>query len=150
LKTYLPNDILTKVDRMSMMNSLEAREPLLDHRLVEFAAKMPSSLKIRGGVSKYILKKVISPYLPANIIGKPKQGFSIPLESWLRDYLRSDVLDTLQSGNGHAIFDKAAVNRIRDAFFRGDSQRSHQVWTLYAFEKWYRAVHCGPQASLAA
>jgi asparagine synthase (glutamine-hydrolysing) len=142
LKTYLPNDILTKVDRMSMLNSLEAREPLLDHRLVEFAATMPCDLKIRNGISKYILKKVIAPLVPQQILTKPKQGFSVPLENWLRQYLRDDVLDTLRSGNRHGLFDQHAVDRIAQAFFRGDDHRKHQVWTLYAFEKWYQNVHC--------
>jgi asparagine synthase (glutamine-hydrolysing) len=150
LKTYLPNDILTKVDRMSMMNSLEAREPLLDHRLVEFAAKVPSGLKIRDGVAKYILKKAVGPLLPLDTIAKRKQGFSIPLQTWLRDYLKADVLDTLRSGNRHGIFDQRAVEKITDSFFAGDDLRNHQVWTLYAFEKWYQTVHSRTHVSSAA
>lgn len=141
LKTYLPNDILTKVDRMSMLNSLEAREPLLDHRLVELAAKIPSNLKIRGGVGKYILKKVIAPFLPMTVITKRKQGFSVPLEAWLRTTLRENVLDTLRAGGGHGIFNQRALDAITDAFFHGDDRRNHQVWTLYAFERWYQSVH---------
>jgi asparagine synthase (glutamine-hydrolysing) len=141
LKTYLPNDVLTKVDRMSMLNSLEAREPLLDHELVELAARIPSDLKIRSGVSKYIMKKAIAPYLPEEVLAKRKQGFSIPLETWLRTDLRNEVLDTLRSGNRHGIFDRRALERITDDFFRGDDQRNYQVWTLYAFEHWYGRVH---------
>jgi asparagine synthase (glutamine-hydrolysing) len=143
LKTYLPNDVLTKVDRMSMFNSLEAREPLLDHRLIELAARIPSHLKIRRGISKYILKKVIAPYLPASVTSKKKQGFSIPLETWLRTDLREQVLDTLRSGNQHGIFDPRALEHIADEFYRGDNRRNHQVWTLFAFEHWYRRVHSG-------
>ena len=141
LKTYLPNDILTKVDRMSMIHSLEAREPLLDHRLVELAARIPSSLKIRGGRSKYILKQVIAPFVPRAILEKPKHGFSVPLETWLRDYLKDDVLDTLRSGNRHGIFERRSLDRIIEAFFAGDDSRNHQIWTLYAFEKWHQCVH---------
>jgi asparagine synthase (glutamine-hydrolysing) len=141
LKTYLPNDVLTKVDRMSMLNSLEAREPLLDHELVELAARIPSELKIRRGVSKYIMKKAIAPYLPEELLAKRKQGFSIPLETWLRTDLRNEVLDTLRSGNRHGIFDRRALERITDDFFRGNDQRNYQVWTLYAFEHWYGRVH---------
>jgi asparagine synthase (glutamine-hydrolysing) len=141
LKTYLPNDVLTKVDRMSMRASLEARVPLLDHRLVEFAAGIPSRLKIRGGVAKHILKQVMAPYLPAEVLRKRKQGFSVPLGTWLRTDLRDDILDTLRGGNGHGFFDKRAVERLTEALFRGDDSRDYQVWTLYAFELWYRNVY---------
>lgn len=149
LKTYLPNDILTKVDRMSMFASIEARVPLLDHRLVELAARIPSRLKLRNGISKYILKQVISPLLPAEVLTKRKQGFSVPLETWLRTVLRDDVLDTLRGGNRHGLFDRGAMDRMADAFFRGDDSRNHQIWSLYAFELWYQNVHRrGASASL--
>ena len=141
LKTYLPNDVLTKVDRMSMRASLEARVPLLDHRLVEFAAKMPSRLKIRGGVSKHILKQVMAPYLPAEVLQKQKQGFSVPLGTWLRTELREDILDTLRGGNRHGFFNRRFVDEITDAFFKGDDSRNYQVWTLYAFDLWHRNVY---------
>jgi asparagine synthase (glutamine-hydrolysing) len=141
LKTYLPNDVLAKVDRMSMRASIEARVPLLDHHLVEFSARIPSSLKIRKGVSKYILKKAMAPFLPAAVLAKRKQGFSVPLGTWLRTELRDDILDTLRSGNGHGFFDRPAVDRLCDAFFRGDDARNYQVWTLYAFELWYRNAY---------
>ena len=141
LKTYLPNDVLTKVDRMSMRASLEAREPLLDHHLVEFAATIPSRLKIRGGIGKHILKEVMAPFLPTEVLQKRKQGFSVPLGTWLRTELRSDILDTLRGGNRHGFFDTHAVERLSDAFFRGDDSRNYQIWTLYAFELWYRNVY---------
>jgi asparagine synthase (glutamine-hydrolysing) len=150
LKTYLPNDVLTKVDRMSMRVSLEAREPLLDHRLVELAATIPSSLKIREGVGKHILKRVMAPMLPAEVLQKRKQGFSVPLATWLRTDLRSDILDTLQGGNGHGFFDRRAVERLCDSFFRGEAARDYQVWTLYAFELWYRNVYgAAPRSAVA-
>jgi asparagine synthase (glutamine-hydrolysing) len=141
LKTYLPNDILTKVDRMSMLTSIEARVPLLDHRLVELAARIPSRLKIRDGVAKYILKRVIAPYLPPEVVQKGKQGFSVPLGTWLRTVLKDDVLDTLRGGNRHGLFDPQGLQRLSDAFFRGDDSRNHQIWALYAFELWHRNVH---------
>jgi asparagine synthase (glutamine-hydrolysing) len=151
LKTYLPNDILTKVDRMSMLNSLEAREPLLDHELVELAARIPSRLKIRGGVSKYIMKRAIAPFLPQEVLTKRKQGFSIPLDTWLRTELRNEVLDTLRSGNRHGFFNSRAIDRITDDFFRGNGRRNYQVWTLYALEHWYEKVYLGtPRAAKAA
>jgi len=141
LKTYLPNDILTKVDRMSMYVSLEAREPLLDHKLVELAAKIPWDLKLRSGISKYILKQVIRPMLPPEILQKRKQGFSIPLEGWLRTDLRGEVLETLRAGNRHGLFDRRGLDAIIDDFYGGNDRRNHQIWTLYAFEHWYRTVH---------
>jgi len=142
LKTYLPNDVMTKVDRMSMLASLEARAPLLDHHLVELAARIPSRLKLRRGIAKYILKQVVAPLLPSEVLTKQKQGFSVPLETWLRTVLRDDVLDTLRGGNGHGLFDRRAIDQTTDAFFRGDNSRNHQIWSLYAFELWYRNVHC--------
>lgn len=141
LKTYLPNDILTKVDRMSMLTSLEAREPLLDHRLVELAARIPSQLKIRDGIAKYILKRVIAPYLPPEVLQKRKQGFSVPLGVWLRTVLKEDILDTLRGGNKHGLFDYQGLQRLSDAFFHGDESRNHQIWALYAFELWHRNVY---------
>jgi asparagine synthase (glutamine-hydrolysing) len=141
LKTYLPNDVLTKVDRMSMRTSLEARVPLLDHHLVEFAARLPSRLKIRGRIGKQILKRVMAPYLPSDVLLKRKQGFSVPLGTWLRTDLRADILDTLRGGNRHGFFNQRSVDRLTEAFFRGDDSHDYQVWTLYAFEVWYRNVY---------
>lgn len=141
VKTYLPNDILTKVDRMSMLTSIEARVPLLDHRLVELAARIPSSLKLRDGVSKYILKRVVAPYLPEAVLSKRKQGFSVPLATWLRTVLKDDIVDALHGGNRHGLFDPSGLRQLADAFFRGDDSRNHQVFALYAFEVWYRDVH---------
>ena len=141
LKTYLPNDIMTKVDRMSMMVSLEAREPLLDHRLVELAAQIPSTFKIRDGIGKHILKRAIAPFLPAAVLSKRKKGFSIPLDTWLRTTLKEDVLDALGGSSRHGLFDRRGVDRLTDSFFKGDNTRNHQMWTLYAFEMWYRNVH---------
>ena len=142
LKTYLPNDVMTKVDRMSMLASLEARAPLLDHRLVELAARIPSRLKLRRGIGKYILKQVVAPLLPSEVLTKQKHGFSVPLGTWLRTVLRDDILDTLRGGNGHGLFDRRVMDQTTDAFFRGDDSRNHQIWSLYAFELWYRTVHC--------
>jgi asparagine synthase (glutamine-hydrolysing) len=145
LKTYLPNDILTKVDRMSMLTSIEARVPLLDHRLVELAARIPSRLKIRHGIAKHILKRVIAPYLPPEVLQKRKQGFSVPLGTWLRTVLKEDILDTLQTGNRHGLFDPQGLRQLSDTFFSGDDSRNHQIWALYAFELWHRKVHCGDE-----
>jgi len=98
LKTYLPGDILTKVDRMSMANSLEARVPLLDHPLVEFACSLPPDLRIRGGTAKYLLKRVLEGRVPAEVLTRAKQGFAVPLESWfsgsIPGFFRDELADT--------------------------------------------------------
>src|SRR5258706_5500911 len=97
LKTYLPLDILTKVDRMSMAHGLETRVPLLDHRLVEFAATIPADLRLRDGVTKHILKRAMRGRLPDSIIDRPKQGFAVPLGRWFRGRLDGIVRDLLLS-----------------------------------------------------
>src|SRR5690606_13014727 len=91
LKFWLPGDILTKVDRTSMAVSLEAREPLLDHRLIEFAASLPVSLRIRGGQGKWLMKQAMTRYLPGNILFRPKQGFVTPIADWLRGPLADEA-----------------------------------------------------------
>ncbi len=141
LKTYLPNDVLTKVDRMSMRVSLEAREPLLDHKLIELAARIPPRLKIQNRIGKVILKRVMAPLLPSEVLDKRKQGFSVPLGAWLRTDLRSDIVETLRNGNRHGFFNRRGVEQLTDAFFHGDDSRNYQVWTLYAFELWYENVY---------
>ena len=79
------------------------------------------------------------------MLEKPKKGFSVPLETWLRTELKTDVLDTLRGNAQHGFFDRRGVERLTDEFFKGDDSRNHQVWTLYAFELWYRTVHRGGQ-----
>jgi asparagine synthase (glutamine-hydrolysing) len=109
IKTYLCDDIMVKVDRMSMATSLEARAPFLDYRVVEYAATIPSALKIRGAKTKYILKQAMASLLPPEIIHRGKEGFSMPIKNWLRQELRPMLLDTLSPG------------RIRrDGFFDAD------------------------------
>ncbi len=137
---YLPEDILTKVDRTSMAVSLEARVPLLDHVLMEYVATMPTALKLREGVGKVVLKDVMAADLPASILHRRKMGFGLPIASWFRreltDYVR-DVLDgrrTRQRG----LVDPVAVTALLDEHQRGGRDRSSQIWALLALEEWAR------------
>jgi asparagine synthase (glutamine-hydrolysing) len=99
LKSYLPGDILTKVDRMSMANSLEARVPLLDHHLAEYACGLPPAMRMRGPVKKYLLKRALRDRIPADLLTRPKQGFGVPLESWFSGSIRSFFHDRLGDGS---------------------------------------------------
>ncbi len=139
LKSYLPNDILTKVDRMSMAHSIEAREPLLDHRLVEFAATIPPELQIQGNTTKYIFKKAMEGILPDEILQRPKRGFAIPIGHWFRGQLSLYVRDLLLSRTSldRAIFRKSAIERLIDMNDRGRSM-DLQLWTMITFELWCR------------
>jgi asparagine synthase (glutamine-hydrolysing) len=150
LHTYLPLDILTKVDRMSMAHSLETRVPLLDHRLVEFAATVPPELQLRGGTTKYLFKQALRPVLSPDILARPKRGFAIPLRRWFGagfDELLYDVLlsDTVRR---RGIFDVAALERrLRNG--RRDGDLGLDLWTLLAFELWCRTFLEGPRRPAA-
>ena len=142
LHTYLVGDINTKVDRASMAHSLEVREPLMDHELVEWLASLPSSLKIRNGESKYVLKKAMEPYLPSDIMYRPKMGFAVPLARWLRGPLRARVRETLlgtqmaESG----IFNSATIRRLVEQHESGARDHSTPIWTLLMFDAFLRNV----------
>jgi asparagine synthase (glutamine-hydrolysing) len=137
---YLPEDILTKVDRTSMAVSLETRVPLLDHVLMEYVATMPTALKFKEGAGKVILKRAMAGDLPAGILERRKMGFGLPIASWFRgeltDYVR-DVLDgrrTRQRG----LVDPRAVSALLDEHQGGGRDRSGQIWALLALEEWAR------------
>jgi asparagine synthase (glutamine-hydrolysing) len=135
---YLPEDVLTKVDRTTMAVSLEGREPMLDHRLVEFAFRLPSRLR-RGPLGpKHLLKKILYQYVPAALVDRPKQGFAIPLERWLREDLRSLANDYLSEERIRraVVFDGAMVRGLVDGFYQGNGRAAEQVWFLLAFELW--------------
>jgi asparagine synthase (glutamine-hydrolysing) len=131
LATYLPGDILTKVDRMSMSVSLEARVPLLDHHLVEFAAEMPSRLKYRDGVGKWLLRQAITGLVPPRVLAHPKHGFGVPLARWFRDELRYR-LEALQAPGARIApyVDAGALGRRLGEHPHGRREKSHRRWAV--------------------
>ncbi len=141
-KTYLVGDINTKVDRASMAHSLEVREPLMDHELIEWLARLPSGLKIRGQEGKYLLKRALEPDLPHDILYRPKMGFSVPLARWFRGPLRDRVRSTLL---GPRLLDTGWFNReylqaLVDTHQSGRSDNSAAIWNVLMFEAFLRRV----------
>jgi asparagine synthase (glutamine-hydrolysing) len=138
LKTYLADDIMVKVDRMSMAASLEAREPLLDHKLVEFMFGLNGRLKLHGLTTKWIFKKTMERLLPRENIYRPKEGFSIPIKHWLRGELRELMQDHLREKRIEeaGFFNPEPVQRMMAAHLAGRKNYSHQLWALLVFEIW--------------
>ncbi len=135
IKTYLPDDILAKVDRASMAVSLEVRAPLLDHQLMETVAQIPSSLKLRGRSGKYIFKRAMASILPDDILHRRKQGFAIPLGRWFRQELR-EVTEKTLFGSTDGILDSTFLKKIWDQHQRGRYDRSAHLWAVLMFRKW--------------
>jgi asparagine synthase (glutamine-hydrolysing) len=138
IEHYLPEDILTKVDRTTMAVSIEGREPLLDHRLVRFALALPPHLR-RGSLGpKHLLKSILYRYVPRELVDRPKQGFAIPLDHWLKTDLKELVHTYLGSEriNAAGIMDPALVQAAVTGFYRGDTLLSRPLWLLLAFEMW--------------
>jgi asparagine synthase (glutamine-hydrolysing) len=136
LTFWMPGDILTKVDRTSMAVSLEAREPLLDHRLVEFAARLPEGMRVRGSVGKHLLKKTLERYLPRDILYRPKQGFVTPIAEWLRGPL-ADASRGIASGSlaQTGFFRPQAIAALAEAHIAGRADHSRSLWQLLMLEK---------------
>jgi asparagine synthase (glutamine-hydrolysing) len=137
LKIWLPGDILTKVDRTSMAVSLEAREPLLDHRLVEFAARLPSRLRLKGGSGKYLMKKALGRYLPDEILHRRKQGFVTPISAWFRGPLAAEAEGLARSPALRELgwFDEAAIARAAAGHRAGRADHGRLLWQLLMLEK---------------
>ena len=140
LKTWLVNDILVKMDRMAMASSLEVRSPLLDQKVIEFAAGLPPDLKLHRGTSKYLLKRHAERRVPASSIHRPKMGFSIPLAAWLRGGLREMAEDLVLSdrARGRGYFEAGSVRAMWTRHQAGRQDHSHQLWALMMLELWHR------------
>ena len=140
LPTYLEGDILAKMDRASMYHALEVREPFLDTSLVTFAMTLPDHFKIRGRTSKYLLRQLLYKYVPRALVDRPKQGFGVPLEKWLRSTLKEDLL---QISHQHAVhqslfLDSAATRMVIDAFIKKKSSpHTALIWYIYVLHKWH-------------
>jgi asparagine synthase (glutamine-hydrolysing) len=141
IQYYLPDDLLTKVDRSSMYYSLEARVPYLDHRVVEFAINIAPELKYHQGVSKYILKQILYKYVPEKLFTRPKQGFAIPLNKWLKkemkylidEYLDPDLIEK------QGILDVEYTQRLKHEFFHGKEYLYNRIWVIITLSKWLKA-----------
>ncbi len=142
-KVYLPDDILVKVDRMSMAHSLETRVPFLDHRLVEFVATIPDDLKLQksreGRIGKYILKKTFNAFLPEVIQKREKHGFTLPVDLWFRDELREMALDVLSESQIKriGILDPRAVSQMLNEHIQGKASHTETLWSCFVFVVWY-------------
>jgi asparagine synthase (glutamine-hydrolysing) len=138
LTTWLPEALLHKADRMSMAHSLELRVPFLDHKLVEFGARLPLDLKIHNGINKYLLKKLMKPFLPARILRRAKKGFPVPTKGWFRGVLSGFVRDKLLAAEGPCVsfFPRREIARVLDAHAHRDC--SDQIYALLVFDEWYR------------
>jgi len=149
LVTYLPDDILVKLDRASMSVGLESRVPFLDPRVIEFAWRLPPAMKIRHGRGKWILRQVLSRYLPASVAGGRKAGFSIPLSRWLRGPLRGWAGDLLseQSLSGDGYFDSTLVRRAWTEHSSGRRNWEQPLWNVLMFQSWLDEHRSSPVTS---
>jgi asparagine synthase (glutamine-hydrolysing) len=137
-KTYLPDAMLTKVDRASMAVSLEVRVPLLDHRVVEFTSTLPDDLKYRHGTGKYLLRRLLSRYVPKELFERPKMGFGVPIDRWFRHEVKGLLLDYLSPERlrKEGLFDKSLVeNKIRE-HLSGKANHQYRLWALLMWEMW--------------
>lgn len=140
INTYLPNDLLVKVDIATMAVSLEARSPFLDHHLIEFAASLPEKFKLRGLTTKYLLKRMLKKLLPAENLDRRKMGFGVPIGHWLRGKLQPFLRETILSEKAlnRGLFRPEVVKQLVELHTRGERDHSHQLWTLLMLELWFQ------------
>jgi asparagine synthase (glutamine-hydrolysing) len=140
LKTWLPDTYLEKVDKASMAVSLEARVPMLDHRLIEFMARLPGSFKVRGLTTKYLLRRAVRRLLPPSVLSKPKHGFAVPTDPWFRGELKDYVFDILmdERTRQRGYFNVPYVEHLYNMHREGKEVYDTQLWLLLNFELWAR------------
>ncbi|MDX9741046.1 MAG: amidotransferase 1, exosortase A system-associated [Gammaproteobacteria bacterium] len=148
-KTYLPGDILTKVDRASMAHALEVRVPILDHELVGWIAGLPPEMKLRGQEGKYVFKRAMEPYLPESILYRRKMGFAVPISNWFRGSMRDRLRATLLEGHlrDTGLFDMKYVARLIEEHASGRHEHSAPLWSLLMYESFQRQVVDGAKSS---
>jgi asparagine synthase (glutamine-hydrolysing) len=134
--SYLPDDLLAKVDRASMAVSLEARVPLLDHRVVELSWRLPRRFKVRDGRGKWILRQILNKYVPPALVDREKMGFSVPLAQWLAGPLRDWAGDLLLSDETNGFLRPKVVQTEWNRFLRGDSSNAAGIWAMVMFRAW--------------
>ncbi len=140
IMTYLPNDLLVKVDIAAMANSLEARSPLLDQELIEFAARLPEAIKFRASEPKYLLKKIAAKLVPHEVVYRPKMGFGVPISEWLKSSMQPFLRETLLSSKfeKRGLFRLEAVKLLIEEHIKGEKDNSNKLWTLLMLEMWFQ------------
>lgn len=138
-QTYMLDDILQKVDRATMTNSLEGREPMLDHRILEFAAQLPDKYKYQNGIKKRILREITHDYIPKELLDRPKMGFAIPIAKWLKNELRDHVEEYLNEDRieKQGIFNWEFITKLKMDFYKGRKEYDSKLWYFLMFQMWY-------------
>ena len=138
-QTYMLDDILQKVDRATMSNSLEAREPMLDHRILEFTAQLPDEYKYQNGLKKRILREITHDYIPKELLDRPKMGFAIPIAKWLKNELRDHVEEYLNEDHieKQGIFNWEFITKLKMDFYKGRKEYDSKLWYFLMFQMWY-------------
>jgi asparagine synthase (glutamine-hydrolysing) len=138
-QTYMLDDILQKVDRATMSVSLEGREPFLDQRIIEWAARLPMEYKYNKGNKKFIIKEIVHKYLPKEMMDRPKMGFGIPIGAWLQKDLKHFVDEYFDESfiANQGIFNNNEIQRIKKTFYEGKIERAEKIWYLLMFQMWY-------------
>ena len=138
-KTYMVDDILTKVDRAAMSVGLEGREPLLDYRLAEYLASVPYAMKTKDGIPKYLLKEILHKYVPKEIMDRPKMGFAIPIAKWMNEELKERIDSFINEKNivEQGVFNWEYISKLKTDFYNGKKEYETKLWYVLMFQMWY-------------